>query len=81
MAALCRWTLDFFPQPSPGSRDPALRPPFRGGVPRFSDDAVRWVAGLNQRACHRRSSSPAVITIATAKNIEMIRSLSVSRAR
>ena len=43
VAALCRWTLDFFRQPSPGSRDPAL--PFRGGVPRFSDDAVRWIRG------------------------------------
>ena len=32
-AALFWWTLDFSPQPSPGSRDPALRSPLRGGVP------------------------------------------------
>jgi hypothetical protein len=69
------------PPAQSGVKGPRPPPPFRGGVPRFSDEAVRWVAGLNQGACHRRSSSPAVITIAAAKNIAMIRSLSVSRAR
>jgi hypothetical protein len=30
-AALFRWILDFFPQPGPGSRDPALRSPSVAG--------------------------------------------------
>ena len=50
-AALFWWTLDFSPSPVPGSRDPALRSPLRGGVPSWGNFKTSGARSIAAKCC------------------------------